>query len=477
MKPNRNERFVFCFKKLFSQLTKEHRSKAAELMISGRNYTWINKVMYRHDASAEKFTHQFVDHLYRTQILPRNPSFPPSVEWYPLNRLGYADYSITRKGEVFDNRTNALCKGTETKDGRRVTLQGRKEYVHRLVAQMFLGPAPFLNATVQVDRKTMEVEWVKKNSSRVIDRTRQSCRRDFRRAVSMVRRAPTVALQYEYGKYMDVVTWLSIEDAAAAFGWGPEGKRNIKMAIKKGSKCTAYDYWWNYALESMDDEVWVKYDHPGYEKILVSTKGRIRLAHKSSYVGYGTTNPETGVREFLLRKENSKSEEGGLLLRVDVLAMHVFYGAETLRNWISGSGFRHINGVLTDNSLTNLTFLNDNVAAVDSALNQIRRLLWWQRENHRWLGLSLEAICLHWEIYFGHKFVIHYDPVVDEELKLMAAPFQRMATANLTQAKLERRVRKKIQQEQESQQWTQPKVQACVRKNCSGFFVLYCNNE
>jgi hypothetical protein len=448
-------------------------------MIVGKNYIWINKVVYGHNDTDEKFTCQFVDHLYQTQILPRNPSFPPSVVWYPLNRLGYPDYSITRKGEVFNNRTNVLCEGADTKNGRRVTLQGRKEYVHRLVAQMFLGPAPFLNATVQVDRKTMEVEWVKKNSSRIIGRTirGQSCRRDFRRAVSMVRYTPIVALREVYGKYMDVVTWLSIEDAAAAFGWGPEGKRNIKMAIKKGSNGTAYDHWWNYASESMDDEVWVKYDHPGYEKILVSTKGRIRLARKSSYVGYGTTNPETGFREFLLRKENSKSEEGGLLLRVDVLAMHVFYGAETLRNWISGCGFRHINGVLTDNSLINLTFLNDNVAAVDQALNQIRRLLWWQRENHRWLGLSLDGICLHWEIYFGHKFVIYYDiedAVANGELKLMAAPFQRMAIANLSQAKLERRAWKKMQLQQ---QWTQPKVMACVRKNCSGYFVLYYNNN
>ncbi len=117
-------------------------------------YVYICKIRYKDD-SGQRWTVAEIDAAYLRTCMSRGELNPPPNEWYPMNSLGYSNYSITRIGTVWNNKLNRSVKGSLHRASMKIRFSLRHdngdemdEYTNRLVAKMFLPPPSDSSSTV-----------------------------------------------------------------------------------------------------------------------------------------------------------------------------------------------------------------------------------------------------------------------------------------------------------------------------------------
>jgi hypothetical protein len=111
-------------------------------------YIYIDGVSYP-DSSNRKWTAEEIDAAYASVCQSLGRLNPPPNEWYPMNILGYSNYSISKhKHHIMNNKFNRLIEGTIYNNQYKFKMtndSGEKqktEYAGRLLARMFLPPPP-----------------------------------------------------------------------------------------------------------------------------------------------------------------------------------------------------------------------------------------------------------------------------------------------------------------------------------------------
>ena len=306
----------------------------------------------------------------------------PSLKWYPLNKFGYYNYSISRDGLVLNHSTGLRTRGYfDPLRGYRLSLQNSvtratdKPYLHRLLAEMFIGPAPTPNSIVvhQIEpNKTAthadKLHWADKNSTKS-GMTYQ--RKGLGKPVTMFRRPDG------YPKHFPFITWFSIKEAVEflieeaenyglddlAAGVRSGGKSNIRRACDAASdEASAYGFLWKWAgqgkcfADRKKGELWKPLMLPDTEFFEVSTRGRVRTSDsKQNYkvlrVGSGCIGPH-GYKVCNLRKTR---EKGSVTKRINELMIMAFYGKEVAQQLLSGKIYiHHINFNILDSDIYNL---------------------------------------------------------------------------------------------------------------------------
>jgi hypothetical protein len=177
----------------------------------------------------------------------------------------------------------------------------KQPYVHRLVAQMFIGPTPEPHAIVRrsdpISNDVSTLTWAPKNSQKLRGKEKSN-KRGMGKPITMS--------QYESksDSYVEYFTWFRLVDAVEELKLDPSAKANISTACKTGK--IAYRYKWTYATGNIDYEIWNEQQTLGCETIAVSTMGRVKCA--TNRIGFGDTDQE-GFMVYRLKKAKQKSKE------------------------------------------------------------------------------------------------------------------------------------------------------------------------
>ncbi len=115
------------------------------MMMMRPKHIYIAGVKYP-DPTGLQWTAAEIDAAYLYLCNLRGDFNAPPNKWYPLNILGFSNYSITRSGLVRNNKLNRLLEGTlheSTKWKFKMTNdkgEKKEKYVARLVVTMFNSP-------------------------------------------------------------------------------------------------------------------------------------------------------------------------------------------------------------------------------------------------------------------------------------------------------------------------------------------------
>jgi HNH endonuclease len=322
--------------------------------------------------------------------------------WYPLNKLGYPNYSVSRSGFLMNHKTKSVTCGSKHASG---MLQfsftspagiKTKRYAHLVVVAMFKEPLPAHYFNVFVHHVDLNLAnnhinnlcWVikqdNKNSQTKLDR-------GVGKPITLFKRNPKI----EYNDYIDVISYFSIEDAIKDMKLEASAKDTIELAIK--DRLWFCGYHWCYEDQSADGEIWRTLTQRGYETIKVSSKGRIKTMQEE--VGFGFVNRQYKYREFL---HHNLHQGGYTPVRVDALVMRAFYGQDHYNAWIANKKnfLYHLDGCSLNSNIYNLAFqdpcfLNANFVK-QNIFNLIQRMMY---ETHE---ISDFGMSLHLHFHFGY---------------------------------------------------------------------------
>jgi hypothetical protein len=82
------------------------------------------------------------------RLRARNGDFEEEV-WLPV--IGFPGWEISDQGRLRDARSHAIREPDRSHRYPRVSLNGRKRYVHQLMAETWLGPRPFGRQVLHAD--------------------------------------------------------------------------------------------------------------------------------------------------------------------------------------------------------------------------------------------------------------------------------------------------------------------------------------
>lgn len=322
----------------------------------------------------EEWTVEYIDlvycHYFRLWYPHHQDPIPPLI-FYPLNKLGFPNYGLSKAGQVYNWKTDSIINGSLKKDGVQVTLTDTSSaFVHCLVAQMFLGPPPQPDAVVyhkDGDRRNVSISniaWTGKNTTparmaavgKLTKKTREGTKPKQKKEMSKTEMS-------KREKYMKGMTKRE-KDKIENFMKKKEERMKEKameeeLMGKKATKVKAI---------KVNDEIWKELKLPGHDIFEVSNKGRIKT---QNYFGCGETNSQ-GFEEVELKfvpqpshhsdknieQETTEQKPAeSIWRRVDELVLLAFLGPMGLAR---GRCVFHLNGDNRNDNISNLVLANCN---------------------------------------------------------------------------------------------------------------------
>ena len=261
--------------------------------------------------------------------------------WYPLNNMGFPNYSLSKGGELLSNYAQKTSRGTLDVDGYfyfSLALPGQKAETStiradRLVAAFFLPPPPTPSSLLRpingnpADSSISNLHWVSKQM--------------------------TMAAVIQIRPDGSEVLWPSIKEASQALRLTAGQQSGISKAIRTG-KTAAGSHWKHYNQKSLKEK-WQEMseltyrnsesqaflvldriknyktaqpknqdEESPYEPFSISNCGRIK--DKKGRIGFGIPDG----RGYLIYHIKEKLKEGAtkrrsIQVRVDELVIRAFY--------------------------------------------------------------------------------------------------------------------------------------------------------
>lgn len=256
-------------------------------------------------------------------------------EFVSMKPIGYGRYSISRSGVVRTDDSGRLRTTSSNcheydKIGLTSDSGSRKdEFVHVLLALIFVGPRPGPKHTVDHinrDKKDNRVENL---------RWATASEQNLNKPKSVKKGTPITQMY----NGVDFVTWLTVKFASKESGWS---QTKIYSELSE-SKSTS----WKYALDDIEGELWKCTEDIYLYKVYVSNMGRVHFQNRKTFGG----NKEGYKLVYLTLKNGDQTNE-----RVHRLVCNAFFGPKDMH-------VNHIDGNRSNNKLTNLEYVTqkDNV--------------------------------------------------------------------------------------------------------------------
>lgn len=353
---------------------------------------------FPYTCSDEEWTAPIIDRLYfevkygerQLQILhlkglgievedKENPtdSIPP-LEWYPLNMMGYSNYSISKDGRVLLNKRYRILNGGTNHNGdltvqltHPLTKQKSKHQVRRLVAFMFLEK-PLLPHALAINLDENKLNNHVSNILWMYSPV-QTVKGKMRKPVT-ISRLKINTWRETNNSTREFVTCFSVDDVVAFLGVDNDvdAKKKIKYCCK--NLASVYGFNFCFTIPSLECEIWQTLQQPGYETICVSNKGRIKT--QKGYIGYGTCTVN-GYWVYHLRLKHKPSVAA--LFRVDELVILAFYSNKQIQTMKSScccgvnnpssiEQIIHIDENTKNNGLFNLGFCKQHASQITRGL-------------------------------------------------------------------------------------------------------------
>lgn len=286
------------------------------ILIAGYSFPYI--------CSDEECTASAIDqHYYHIKSQERPGQTIPiaPLVWYPLNMLGYPNYSISKDGQVFNNKLRTILQGginhnddytvqlTHPSSKRKSTHQ-----VRRLVALMFLEK-PLIPGELAIN---IDGDKLNNHVSNIIWM--------YLPIKGKMRKPITSYLDLGKTKYIPWETYFSVKDAVATLGWSHDPHAESKIDYHCKNCIPLNGFLFSSEPSLLDGELWCELEQPGYETISVSNKGRIWT--QDGYKGYGTC-VINGYWVYHLRLQEKPFMSA--LVRVDKLVMLTFYSKDQIQ--------------------------------------------------------------------------------------------------------------------------------------------------
>ncbi len=297
------------------------------------------------------------DNVDKTYICLTNSGLIPqrrlklTPEWYPLNIIGYPNYSVSKDGRLLRNggTNHNGTYGSSHHDSYRfsminpITNERCRMFAHLVIANIFLPPVPI---SEQADSKLIHIDGNPKNN-RVENLKWVNSKHEEANRMSVIPPKNEPVVNSAWFGHLNIVlappmepkpvenrrnryilrqinidtgeiihVWSSISEARKGLCLKDTDRSNISRAIRKGT--TAVGFRWNYATEDLPGEEWKAVQkYPEDKPFSVSNMGRIKT-HKG-YITYGFRG-QYGYNVYCVKSEK-KSEPK----RIDHLVYEAFH--------------------------------------------------------------------------------------------------------------------------------------------------------
>jgi hypothetical protein len=354
------------------------------------------------------WTPELVDRAYiwlRNSGLIPIKQFELIPEWYPLNIIGFPNYSVSKDGRLLRNggTNHNGTYGSSNRDSYKFSMidpiTNVRKYIqaHIVIASMFLPPIPISEQAksklIHIDgnpknNRVENLKWVNSKYEQlnpipsIPPKNKQGDNANWFSHLNIIvstpiepkpkenRRNRYILKQIDVNTKIIINIWSSISEAKHHLGLKDTDRSNISRAIRK--KTTAVGFAWKYATESLPEEEWkVVQKYPGAKPFSVSNMGRIKT-HKgritfgySGLYGYNIYCVKTQLPGRVMRSEP---------VRIDQLVYEAFHWALPAMMFI----IYH-----KDDDVTNDKFVNleseldlrlDDMMSDDNAENQLKIL-------------------------------------------------------------------------------------------------------